>query len=84
MEMFDLRDPELLERLLGRSRLVLLHSEDRAALARRRVLVTGAGGSVGSELARQIAQCRPRSLMLLDQAEYGLFHLDVGPTDWDD
>ena len=75
--MFDLRDSESLERLLDRPLRTLLGPEDRAALAGRRVLITGAAGSVGSELARLVARCHPRSLILLDQFEYGLFQLGL-------
>ncbi|MEM9997379.1 MAG: polysaccharide biosynthesis protein [Bacteroidota bacterium] len=53
---------------------------DRPALVRyltpRTVLVTGAGGSVGSELARQIAALGPARLVLVDMAELGLFELE--------
>ncbi|MEE8130422.1 MAG: polysaccharide biosynthesis protein, partial [Vicinamibacterales bacterium] len=66
--MLDFQDPELLERLLERPRRILLRDGDRQALQGRRVLITGAAGSVGSELARQVARCRPAALILLDQS----------------
>ena len=47
----------------------------RGLLRGRRVLVTGAGGSIGSELCRQIVACGSSMLALVDQAENGLFHI---------
>jgi len=64
------------EILLGRPVESLLTDEDRGAYEGRRCLVTGAGGSVGSELSRHIAACRPSALTLLDQSEEGLFRLE--------
>jgi FlaA1/EpsC-like NDP-sugar epimerase len=64
------------ERLLGRSVEEVLTAFDRRALKGRRLLVTGAGGSVGSELARQLAACAPASLTLVDHAEYNLFRIE--------
>ena len=49
---------------------------DRRAFKDRRLLITGAGGSVGSELARQLAACAPASLTLVDHAEYNLFRVE--------
>jgi FlaA1/EpsC-like NDP-sugar epimerase len=48
----------------------------RAALAGRRVLITGAGGSIGSELARLVAGFEPSQLLLMDRSENGLFEID--------
>ncbi len=67
--------PVALEDLLERPQIAL----DRAAVGRfiegRRILVTGAGGSIGSELVRQIAAYQPALLALLDHGEYNLFNI---------
>ena len=69
-------EPIALEDLLGRPQAVL----DREAMARlirgRRVLVTGAGGTIGSELARQIAAFIPARLILVDSSEFLLYEID--------
>jgi len=49
---------------------------ERTAFQGSRVLITGAGGSIGSELAREIAACRPAALGLLDHSELGLFGIE--------
>ena len=68
--------PIAIEDLLGRPQSRL----DRAAMAKliegRRVLITGSGGSIGSELARQIAETKPARLILLDHSEYNLYCID--------
>ncbi len=64
------------EELLGRAVRPVLTDSARGTVAGRRVLVTGAGGSIGSELVRQIAGCGPRSITLCEQSEYGLFRIE--------
>ncbi len=70
-----------LEDVLGRPSVKL----DLASISRmiegRRVLVTGAGGSIGSELTRQIASFKPSRLIMLDNSEYNLFAIDRDITD---
>ncbi len=75
-ERIELR-PVAIEDLLNRPQVRL----DLAGMARlvagKCVLVTGAGGSIGSELARQVAALGPSLLVLLDQSEYALWQIDV-------
>ena len=66
----------LLSQLLGREPIAFETESLRSAVADRRILVTGAAGSIGSELCRQVASLEPRVLVALDNAESGLFHLD--------
>ncbi|MFE2618330.1 polysaccharide biosynthesis protein [Micromonospora chalcea] len=72
----DVRDVQLTD-LLGRAHRVAELSVERGGLAGRRVLVTGAGGSIGSELCRQIARCEPDELMMLDRDESALHALQM-------
>ncbi len=64
------------EDVLGRQPVVMELDRVGAYLEDKIVLVTGAGGSIGSELCRQIARVRPRLLVLLDHAEDNLFSVD--------
>jgi FlaA1/EpsC-like NDP-sugar epimerase len=64
------------EDVLGRDPVVRELDTVGAYLRDRIVLVTGAGGSIGSELCRQIAQVKPRLLVMLDHAEDNLFQID--------
>ena len=61
--------------LLGRNEVSPLPHLLRGSVADRAVLVTGAGGSIGAELCRQISRLNPRRLVLLDQNEYALFRV---------
>jgi FlaA1/EpsC-like NDP-sugar epimerase len=62
--------------LLGRPAVNLATPELQRFLAGKRVLVTGAGGSIGSEICRQSLKFCPSRLILLDQAENALFEID--------
>lgn len=66
-----------IEDLLGRDPITLELPELAADLEERSVLVTGAAGSIGSELVRQIALHNPDRLVLYDQAETDLYYLDL-------
>ncbi len=65
------------EDLLGRETVRVVLEEISGYLSSKRVLVTGAGGSIGSELCHQITEFNPHSLLLLDHAENTLYFLEV-------
>ncbi len=69
--------PVAVEDLLGRPQTMQSADELRGFIAGRRVLVTGAGGSIGSELCRQIAQFAPERLILFELGEYALYQIDA-------
>ncbi|MDA0307006.1 MAG: nucleoside-diphosphate sugar epimerase/dehydratase [Proteobacteria bacterium] len=68
--------PVAVEDLLGRPQTAL----DRNAMAHliegKRVLITGAGGSIGSELVRQVADFKPAEIGLLENSEFALYNID--------
>ena len=70
----DIRDLKI-EDLLGRRQIETDLEAVTAMLRGRRVLVTGAGGSIGSEIARQVAAAQPSDLILLDHDETHLHDL---------
>ena len=62
--------------LLGRDTISLDQAQIRNYLQGKRVLVTGAGGSIGSEICRQLARFKPDKLILFENAETPLFHIE--------
>lgn len=63
--------------LLGRSELELDDSVVARSVEGRRVMVTGAGGTIGSELVRQLARFGPSEIQLLDCGEFNLYSIDM-------
>jgi FlaA1/EpsC-like NDP-sugar epimerase len=70
----NLKDVEV-EDLLGREQISLDTKQIENFIKNKTVLITGAAGSIGSELSRQVARFKPSSLMLLDQDETGIFNI---------
>ncbi|BCR05785.1 nucleoside-diphosphate sugar epimerase [Desulfuromonas versatilis] len=70
-----IRDVQLQD-LLGRKPVRIDLEEIRGYLQNKRILVTGAGGSIGSEICRQVASFGPACVLLLDNAETPLFHVE--------
>ncbi len=68
--------PIELDDLLGRDPVVLDTEGLQELIAGKTVLVTGAGGSIGSELCRQIARFKPAKLVLFEQSEFALYTLE--------
>jgi len=70
----DLRELDI-DDLLGRDSVPPNHILLGRNVTRKVVLVTGAGGSIGSELCRQILKLKPQTLLLVDQSEYALYEI---------
>ncbi|WP_152207589.1 nucleoside-diphosphate sugar epimerase/dehydratase [Marinobacter changyiensis] len=71
----DIRDLEL-EDLLGRDPVRPDNAMVAASLYGKVVMVSGAGGSIGSELCRQIIRHRPKALVLFEQSEFSLYAIE--------
>lgn len=71
----DFRDLDV-DDLLGRDPVEIDLQSVRDAILGRAILVTGAAGSIGTELCRQILEHEPRLLVCIDQSETGMFYLD--------
>ncbi|MBY6090611.1 polysaccharide biosynthesis protein [Pseudooceanicola sp. 502str34] len=67
--------PVDMDNLLGRNRLEEELPGVSDAYKGRRILVTGAGGSIGSELCRQLVTCDPEALVMLDHSELALYNI---------
>jgi len=75
ISILDIKKIDLAD-LLGREPVKIEYAQVKGTLKGKRVLVTGAGGSIGSELARQVSQFEPQTLILLDREETGLFYIN--------
>jgi len=69
--------PLALEDLLGRTETVLNRDAIKSLIKNKRVLITGAGGSIGSELVRQIAELSPSHITLVEISEFNLYKIEI-------
>lgn len=74
--MQNLRNVEI-EDILGRDPIVLDNNNIETLIKEKTVLVTGAGGSIGSELCRQIAKYNPKEMIMLDIYENNLYDIEL-------
>ncbi len=75
--------PVSLDDLLGRNKLESELPAVAESYQSRRILITGAGGSIGSELCRQLIACKPQKLVLLDHSELALYTIEKELNDLD-
>jgi FlaA1/EpsC-like NDP-sugar epimerase len=75
VEISRIRDVQI-EDLLGRAQVQLDADSISRELAGKTVMVTGAGGSIGAELSRQVQRFGPATLLLVERAEFALFDID--------
>lgn len=68
--------PVKIDDLLGRTTIELHSEKVLKGIEGKVVLVTGAGGTIGGELCRQIAQCNPAMVLMVERAEYLLFQTE--------
>ncbi len=66
-----------IEDLLGRESIKLSESKIKTQLKGKIILVTGAAGSIGSEIVRQLIKYSPKKVLLIDQAESALYELEM-------
>lgn len=67
--------PVELQSLLGRDALETVLPSSDTTYRNQNILVTGAGGSIGSELCRQLVRLKPEKIVLLDHSEFALYHM---------
>jgi FlaA1/EpsC-like NDP-sugar epimerase len=72
----EIQDIDVAE-LLGREEVMPYPELLRINVTGKSVMVTGAGGSIGSELCRQIAQLNPKCLVMLELSEFSLYNIDL-------
>ena len=72
----DMQDVKI-EDLLGRDEVQLDLKAIADKLTDKTILVTGAGGSIGSEICRQVSEFRPRRLILLGHGENSIYNIDM-------
>jgi len=72
----DQIEPIRIEELLGRTSVTLTSKDVNGVVNEKIILVTGAGGSIGSELCRQLLPRTPKALLILDHSEFNLYSIN--------
>ncbi len=76
VEVNRIRDVEI-EDLLGREKVELEIDAMHEFLANKKVMVTGAGGSIGSELVRQVQKFFPAQILMVERSEFALYQIQM-------